>query len=97
MPPGVDLDRWRLPARTPASPLRLLFVGADFARKGGPLLVDVVRSRFRGRVELAVQLGLPAGDGDRQAGRGYQTRANATVWASRLGIAVLLASVQESE
>jgi glycosyltransferase involved in cell wall biosynthesis len=54
MPPGVDLDRWRLPARTPASPLRLLFVGADFARKGGPLLVDVVRSRFRGRAELDI-------------------------------------------
>jgi len=52
MPPGVDLDRWRFPARPPASPLRVLFVGADFERKGGPLLVDVVRSRFQGRVEL---------------------------------------------
>ena len=29
MPPGVDLDRWRFPARPPASPLRVLFVGAE--------------------------------------------------------------------
>jgi glycosyltransferase involved in cell wall biosynthesis len=54
MPPGVDLDRWRFPARPPASPLRVLFVGADFDRKGGPLLVDVIRSRFHGRVELDI-------------------------------------------
>lgn len=52
--PGVDLDLWRFPERRPRSPLRLLFVGADFERKGGPLLLDVVRSRFRGRVELDV-------------------------------------------
>jgi glycosyltransferase involved in cell wall biosynthesis len=52
--PGVDLDLWRFPERRPRSPLRLLFVGADFERKGGPLLLDVVRSRFLGRVELDV-------------------------------------------
>jgi len=54
LPPGVDLERWRFPDRRPGSPLRVLFVGADFERKGGPLLVDVVRSRFRGRVELDI-------------------------------------------
>jgi glycosyltransferase involved in cell wall biosynthesis len=52
--PGVDLDLWRFPERRPRSPLRLLFVGADFERKGGPLLLDVVGSRFRGRIELDV-------------------------------------------
>ena len=43
LPPGVDLTRWR-----PADPALkagkdvcdLLFVGGDFARKGGPLLLD---------------------------------------------------------
>jgi len=54
LPPGVDLERWRFGARPPASPVRLLFVGADFDRKGGPLLVDVIRSRFPGRAELDI-------------------------------------------
>jgi glycosyltransferase involved in cell wall biosynthesis len=38
-------------ARRPG-PLRLLFVGGDFARKGGDLLVRVCREHFAGRVEL---------------------------------------------
>jgi glycosyltransferase involved in cell wall biosynthesis len=59
LPPGVDLDQWRprpeLRAEDqPGGPLRLLFVGGDFARKGGPLLVDLVGSRFAGRCELDV-------------------------------------------
>lgn len=41
--PGVDLNRWRVPEgrRTAGQgPLRVLFVGGDFARKGGPLLLE---------------------------------------------------------
>jgi glycosyltransferase involved in cell wall biosynthesis len=52
--PGVDTDRWR-PAPDPATRTglpRILFVGADFARKGGDLLLDVYREQLRGRVEL---------------------------------------------
>jgi glycosyltransferase involved in cell wall biosynthesis len=45
IPPGVDLDRWRPSTHKPGKPLRLLFVGADFERKGGPMLLDVLRSR----------------------------------------------------
>ena len=45
IPPGVDLDRWRPSPHAPGKPIRLLFVGADFERKGGPMLLDVLRSR----------------------------------------------------
>lgn len=54
LPPGIDLSFWhpapalRDPARTP----RAIFVGGDFERKGGDLLLEVFRRRFRGRLEL---------------------------------------------
>jgi glycosyltransferase involved in cell wall biosynthesis len=54
IPPGIDLDRWRPPARTrsrPAPP-RLLFVGGDFRRKGGDLLLRVFLRSLSGRAEL---------------------------------------------
>jgi glycosyltransferase involved in cell wall biosynthesis len=57
LPPGIDLDRWRPrpELRLPGTgPLRLLFVGGDFARKGGPLLLDLMRTQFAGRCELDV-------------------------------------------
>jgi glycosyltransferase involved in cell wall biosynthesis len=57
LPPGVDLEGWRMPDRaapTADAPLRLLFVGGNFERKGGDLLVDVVRTRLRGRCTLDV-------------------------------------------
>lgn len=57
LPPGVDLQRWQ-PSPTArgshAGPLQLLFVGGDFARKGGPMLVDVLRNRFQGSFELDI-------------------------------------------
>ena len=44
IPPGVDMAKWTFgqarTARSADSPLRLLFVGGDFARKGGPELVE---------------------------------------------------------
>jgi glycosyltransferase involved in cell wall biosynthesis len=55
IPPGVDLRHWRAPQRAGADAgrlMRLLFVGADFARKGGPLLLDVFRAHLRGHCEL---------------------------------------------
>lgn len=53
--PGTLLSRFasvkeRAPRR--AGPLRALFVGGDFVRKGGDLLVNVWRQRLRGKVEL---------------------------------------------
>lgn len=51
--PGIDLARWRLPVRGASDDLpRLLFVGGDFERKGGRLLLEVFRAHFRGRAEL---------------------------------------------
>jgi glycosyltransferase involved in cell wall biosynthesis len=47
IPPGVDVDRWAGVAPPPRSPdrsaVRILFVGADFDRKGGSTLLDAFR------------------------------------------------------
>lgn len=60
IPPGVDLVAWSVPEhrRRPQDghnldrPFRLLFVGADFERKGGSLLLDVFRQNLRDTCEL---------------------------------------------
>jgi glycosyltransferase involved in cell wall biosynthesis len=54
IPPGVDLTQWIDPGITrPADALpRILFVGGDFSRKGGDLLLDWFRQAGRGRCEL---------------------------------------------
>ena len=51
--PGVDVERWR-PPDTPVRNARpqLIFVGADFDRKGGPLLLEVYRAYFRDSCDL---------------------------------------------
>ncbi len=60
LPPGVDVEQWSPPpigrreaasADGPRLP-RVLFVGGDFERKGGPLLLDWFLARGRGRCEL---------------------------------------------
>ena len=51
IPPGIDLDMFEAGDRHHDVP-RLLFVGGDFVRKGGDLLLDVFRRRLRGRAEL---------------------------------------------
>ncbi|MEO7035132.1 MAG: glycosyltransferase family 4 protein [Polyangiaceae bacterium] len=55
VPPGIDLAQWHQPARVlgPALP-RLLFVGGDFERKGGSLLLRVFREHLRGKCELDI-------------------------------------------
>ena len=54
VPPGINLRRWIGPQRPPrravteTNPLRVLFVGADFLRKGGDLLLSVAsRPEFK--------------------------------------------------
>jgi glycosyltransferase involved in cell wall biosynthesis len=56
IPPGVDLDRWPRPDRKPDvdSPLRLLFVGGDFERKGGNILLELLRTLFSGTCTLDI-------------------------------------------
>lgn len=53
IPPGIDVESWK-PAgrRSDSARVRLLFVGADFDRKGGPLLLDLFRSSFRDSCDL---------------------------------------------
>jgi glycosyltransferase involved in cell wall biosynthesis len=51
IPPGVDVDQFVAGDRNHELP-RILFVGGDFERKGGALLLDVFRGRLRGRAEL---------------------------------------------
>ena len=55
-PAYFDIGRARdsAVARRPASRVRLLFVGADFRRKGGPLLLDALRGRLGDDCELHV-------------------------------------------
>lgn len=57
-PPGVDLDLWRPDPsrrRPPGElPRRVLFVGGDFRRKGGQLLLDWYRTQRPDRVELHI-------------------------------------------
>lgn len=80
VPPGVDLDRFRPGAESgPGEQVRVLFVGGDFARKGGPDLlaalqgvpeaeVDVVTGSDVGPVPAGVRCrahrGLRPGDPD---------------------------------
>lgn len=52
VPPGIELERWARAGAPANHPPRLLFVGGDFVRKGGDLLLDVYREHLRGRCEL---------------------------------------------
>jgi glycosyltransferase involved in cell wall biosynthesis len=51
IPPGIDLSQFQAGDRSHELP-RILFVGGDFERKGGALLLEVFRQRLRGRAEL---------------------------------------------
>jgi len=64
LPPGIDTLRWK-PADAPARPssrMRLLFVGADFERKGGQLLLDIFRHHLRDTCDLDIvtKAGVPS-------------------------------------
>jgi glycosyltransferase involved in cell wall biosynthesis len=57
LPPGVDLDLWPFIERTApeqSRPLRLLFVGGDFRRKGGDLLLATMQGRLADRLSLDI-------------------------------------------
>jgi len=53
---GIDLESWRPGPRNDqlTSPLKILFVGSDFQRKGGTLLLDVFNSRFKDVAQLHI-------------------------------------------
>jgi glycosyltransferase involved in cell wall biosynthesis len=54
LPPGVDLTVWRPAPRAPGVPLRVLFVGGDFERKGGPTLLRAFQALASGSAQLHV-------------------------------------------
>lgn len=63
IPPGVNLGLFPFgtaPRPKRAGPVRVLFVGGDFARKGGPLLIEAMRAGPAGRYELDIVSGDPA-------------------------------------
>jgi glycosyltransferase involved in cell wall biosynthesis len=51
IPPGINLAEFLIGDRDHELP-RILFVGGDFERKGGDMLLDVFRRRLRRRAEL---------------------------------------------
>jgi glycosyltransferase involved in cell wall biosynthesis len=53
LPPGVDLQKWH-PGSQVEGPLRILFVGGDFDRKGGGLLLEAFHTLPAGHAELLV-------------------------------------------
>ncbi len=53
IPPGIDLTQFSVGEREHEIP-RILFVGGDFRRKGGDLLLDVFRRRLKGKAELSL-------------------------------------------
>jgi glycosyltransferase involved in cell wall biosynthesis len=61
IPPGTNLDLWQRPNGRSAAggKLRLLFVGGDFRRKGGDLLLDVFRHRLADYCELDLVTNAP--------------------------------------
>ncbi len=67
IPPGVDLSLWpQRPARTTraaGAPLKLLFVGGDFTRKGGEILLACFQRHFQERCELHVVTQTPVTPG----------------------------------
>lgn len=55
IPPGVDLDKWKSARGTDIRhPIRLLFVGGDFLRKGGDTLLEAFRTSLQQDCELDI-------------------------------------------
>ena len=55
IPPGVDLNKWKSNrGAEPQRPVRLLFVGGDFRRKGGDTLLEAFRVSLMGDCELDI-------------------------------------------
>ncbi len=84
IPPGVIIKQWSHP--TPRIPdpttVRILFVGGDFERKGGGILIQAVE-RLRSDVEVAragigIRLHLVTTDPDVEAGPGIHVHRHLT-------------------
>ena len=54
IPSGVDIERWTPGEAEPSGPLRVLFVGGEFERKGGPTVLQALESLPSGSYEFHV-------------------------------------------
>jgi glycosyltransferase involved in cell wall biosynthesis len=54
VPTGIDLEQWQPGDATGDGPLRILFVGGDFERKGGAVLAEAFERLDPGSAELHV-------------------------------------------
>jgi glycosyltransferase involved in cell wall biosynthesis len=55
IPPGIDMDRWNFHRPEPVpGPVRLLFVGGDFRRKGGDTLLAAFRRDLMSHCRLDI-------------------------------------------
>lgn len=55
IPPGIDLDKWKFTRGAESQrPVRLLFVGGDFRRKGGETLMEAFRTSLTRDCELDI-------------------------------------------
>lgn len=52
--PGIDLDRWNFARQPHGGPVRLLFVGGDFRRKGGEILLAAYARDLMDRCTLDI-------------------------------------------
>ncbi len=59
IPPGVDYERWAAVGTEPSDgegPMQVLFVGGDFARKGGLVLLDAMGRVRRGGADVELDV-----------------------------------------
>lgn len=54
LPPGVNTEIWHPISKTANHRVRVLFIGGDFFRKGGELLLEAFRSLSKNNVELVL-------------------------------------------
>lgn len=54
IPPGVDMARWTPGDRSLDGPMQLLFVGGEFERKGGKVLLEAFAALPEGSAELSI-------------------------------------------
>jgi glycosyltransferase involved in cell wall biosynthesis len=57
--PGTDIGMFRKAQPRRPGPARILFVGGDFIRKGGDVLLEAFHRRLRGKAELHLVTGYP--------------------------------------
>jgi len=54
IPPGVDVSAWQPADHAADGPMKILFVGFDFERKGGEILLQAFDTLAPGRAELRI-------------------------------------------